>query len=113
MFTQENLEELFKKEKVTILNWDGPCYECKNETIVTAKLTENGIKISGGAVYSDDMETFHIKCSDCFKKDKVLNNYQPCEIYSRVVGYLRPIQQYNPGKLQEFYDRVDFNTPAL
>lgn len=25
-----------------------------------------------------------------------------CEIYSRVVGYLRPIDQWNPGKLAEF-----------
>lgn len=28
-----------------------------------------------------------------------------CEIYSRVVGYLRPVNQYNPGKVQEFKER--------
>lgn len=27
---------------------------------------------------------------------------EPCEIYSRVVGYLRPIGQWNKGKRQEF-----------
>ena len=27
------------------------------------------------------------------------------EIYSRIVGYLRPIQQWNPGKAAEFVDR--------
>ncbi len=27
------------------------------------------------------------------------------EIYSRIVGYLRPIQQWNPGKASEFEDR--------
>ena len=27
------------------------------------------------------------------------------EIYSRVVGYLRPVSQWNPGKQQEFKDR--------
>jgi len=27
---------------------------------------------------------------------------EPCEIYSRVVGYLRPVQQWNKGKQQEF-----------
>jgi len=28
-----------------------------------------------------------------------------CEIYSRVVGYMRPVSQWNPGKIQEFNDR--------
>lgn len=27
------------------------------------------------------------------------------EIYDRIVGYIRPINSYNPGKLNEFYDR--------
>lgn len=31
-----------------------------------------------------------------------------CEVYSRVVGYMRPITQWNPGKIQEFHDRKDF-----
>ena len=29
-----------------------------------------------------------------------------CEVYSRCVGYLRPISQWNPGKKQEFKDRT-------
>jgi ribonucleoside-triphosphate reductase len=35
----------------------------------------------------------------------------PCEIYSRVVGYYRPIDQWNPGKQAEFWDRVPYNIP--
>ncbi len=31
-----------------------------------------------------------------------------CEVYSRVVGYLRPIDQWNNGKQSEFSDRVTF-----
>jgi ribonucleoside-triphosphate reductase len=31
-----------------------------------------------------------------------------CEVYSRVVGYLRPTQQWNDGKQEEFKDRVTF-----
>ena len=31
-----------------------------------------------------------------------------CEIYSRVVGYLRPVSQWNEGKLAEFSDRKVF-----
>ncbi len=29
----------------------------------------------------------------------------PCEVYSRVVGYFRPVQSWNKGKQQEFNER--------
>lgn len=32
----------------------------------------------------------------------------PCEVYSRVVGYHRPIQNWNKGKQEEFRNRVTF-----
>lgn len=41
------------------------------------------------------------------EKDK-LKERKHCEIYSRVVGYLRPISQWNVGKLQEYKDRKVF-----
>jgi ribonucleoside-triphosphate reductase len=31
-----------------------------------------------------------------------------CEVYSRVVGYLRPVQQWNEGKQSEWKDRKTF-----
>jgi ribonucleoside-triphosphate reductase len=31
-----------------------------------------------------------------------------CEVYSRVCGYIRPIQQWNEGKAEEFKDRIEF-----
>jgi ribonucleoside-triphosphate reductase (formate) len=33
-----------------------------------------------------------------------------CEIYSRVVGYIRPVEQWNDGKQAEFKDRKLFST---
>jgi Oxygen-sensitive ribonucleoside-triphosphate reductase len=30
------------------------------------------------------------------------------EVYSRVVGYFRPVQQWNKGKQEEFKDRKEF-----
>jgi ribonucleoside-triphosphate reductase (formate) len=33
---------------------------------------------------------------------------QPCEVYSRIVGYLRPVQQFNSGKQQEFKERKEY-----
>jgi ribonucleoside-triphosphate reductase len=32
-----------------------------------------------------------------------------CEVWSRVVGYLRPVSQFNEGKQAEFHDRKEFN----
>ena len=31
-----------------------------------------------------------------------------CEVYTRVVGYYRPIKNWNKGKAEEFKDRVEF-----
>ena len=36
-----------------------------------------------------------------------------CEIYSRIVGYLRPLQQWNEGKVEEFKDRKKFKTNKI
>ena len=43
----------------------------------------------------------HFTCPKCLIE-------QPCEVYSRIVGYLRPVQQWNKGKQQEFKDRKEF-----
>jgi len=36
----------------------------------------------------------------------------PCEVYSRIVGYYRPIRSWNPGKQAEYLARemVDVGT---
>jgi anaerobic ribonucleoside-triphosphate reductase len=37
----------------------------------------------------------------------------PCEVYSRIVGYLRPVQNWNKGKRQEFEERQTFRVKAV
>ncbi len=37
----------------------------------------------------------------------------PVETYSRVVGYYRPVNQWNNGKRNEFEDRVHYKVPEL
>lgn len=32
----------------------------------------------------------------------------PVEVYSRVVGYFRPVNQWNKGKKEEFFERTTF-----
>lgn len=40
-------------------------------------------------------------------KGKVVSRTK-CEVYSRVVGYIRPVQQWNDGKQAEYADRKTF-----
>ena len=47
----------------------------------------------------------YVVCHDC---KTTLKRKRPCEVYSRVVGYIRPINQWNPGKKQEFKDRKEY-----
>ena len=35
----------------------------------------------------------------------------PCETYSRVVGYFRPVNQWNKGKRAEFDERKPYKIP--
>lgn len=37
---------------------------------------------------------------------------QRCEVYTRVMGYLRPCSHYNTGKKSEFYSRKCFTEQA-
>jgi ribonucleoside-triphosphate reductase len=36
-----------------------------------------------------------------------------CQVYSRVVGYFRPVQMWNVGKREEFKDRLEFDQKKL
>ena len=43
----------------------------------------------------------HTLCPKCVVEQK-------CEVYSRVVGYIRPVEQWNGAKQSEFADRKEF-----
>ncbi len=45
----------------------------------------------------------HLRCSQCGKET---------EIYSRIVGYFRPVQQWNEGKQEEFRERKEYKLKA-
>ncbi len=45
----------------------------------------------------------HFKCPDCGAD---------CEVYSRIVGYIRPVSQWNKGKQMEFHNRTPFDVEA-
>ena len=53
--------------------------------------------------------------SVCKKDGRMKGKVEKCpkcggetEIYSRIVGYLRPLNRWNPGKAEEFKERKTF-----
>ena len=47
------------------------------------------------------LEGEHKTCPKCVIEQK-------CEVYSRIVGYIRPVEQWNAGKSEEYKDRKEF-----
>lgn len=46
----------------------------------------------------------HFDAHDMLRDDE----RQPCEIWTRVMGYHRPVSSFNRGKQGEFYERQYF-----
>ena len=38
---------------------------------------------------------------------------QPCEVWTRVMGYHRPVSSFNIGKKGEHYERKHFQEPGV
>lgn len=74
------LKKIFSKHKMPYLTFSPTFSICPNHGYIAGE---------------------HFTCPKCIIE-------QPCEVYSRVVGYIRPIQQWHPGKQQEFKERVTF-----
>jgi len=107
--TKEDLQLFFNDSPSPNIEFCGTCHDCKNPVAVKAAMAEDGeVTVSDGALYypqtgatQGDKKLF-LKCAACFKQNPTLKDYQPCDVYSRVVGYLRPVSDWNEGKQDEF-----------
>lgn len=82
------------------------CHDCEKEIIIEGEELKNGFQL----VYDNNGKKIEVfKCADCYAKNKSLSNFQECEVYSRVVGYLRPVGQWHKGKKQEYGERKEYN----
>ena len=85
------------------------CYDCGGKIEIEGGEIKNGVR----AVYDKSGKKISIfKCDNCFAQNKGLENFQKCEVYSRVVGYLRPIGQWHVGKQREFEERKEYRACA-
>jgi anaerobic ribonucleoside-triphosphate reductase len=78
------------------------CHDCKKE-----------IGKGGKFMPYEAAGSSFVKCETCHNADPVLRNFQEAEVYSRIVGYIRPIKQWNKAKRQEFQDRMTFASAAV
>jgi len=90
-------------------NVDSLCHDCGQKLSINKGEIENGVFL----IYDNNGEKINIiKCNNCYSKNPSLTNFQECEVYSRVVGYIRPVQQWHKGKKQEYGERKEFTNPS-
>jgi hypothetical protein len=108
-----NFEDLKKDLEKGSRVYKGLCHNCGTEVIVKAELAEDGtITVAGGAVYKVKQQYARVelfyKCDACFMENRILEDYKECDVFSRVVGYLRPVKQWNKGKVAEWNMRKEY-----
>ena len=104
----DKIEKSFDEHKSDVLIWHADCHDCNTEVNFRAERKKDGIHLSGGAMYEPIDDEFFFKCPECFKNNPTLTRWQKNEIYSRCVGYMRPISSWNKGKQSEFKKRVPY-----
>ena len=82
------------------------CDLCKKELKLKGDELSNGFQLIYNIGGNKKVKIF--RCKECYEKDKTLSNFQECEVYTRVVGYLRPVKHFNVGKQQEYKERENF-----
>lgn len=77
--------------------------DCEKEFVINfERIAEDKIEIKNGVIAQKHNE-YMCKCPECFKKDNIFG--ADTEVYSRVVGYLRPVNSWNQAKKNEFHNR--------
>jgi hypothetical protein len=108
----EQLYKWFEKYQANELEFNGTCVSCGKDATTLVTMAPDGemtIEAHGGAAYiqDSDPQSLLMKCKECFEKEPCLRN--PCEVYTRIVGYYRPVKAWNNAKQAEFRMRKMFD----
>lgn len=108
MTTQDFLKSIIGKDEEIIMQ--GTCHDCKRKVEFYAFWQDGLVKttLPFWYIHSNIETQCFCKCEDCYIKEPLLTHFQEAEVWSRVVGYLRPIKAFNPGKKTEKAMRKDF-----
>jgi anaerobic ribonucleoside-triphosphate reductase len=75
------------------------CHDCKKELSFGEEFVRYEAAVEGKDA---------IKCKECYQASPVLKNFQPCDVYSRVVGFHTPTRRWNDAKAEEWKDRKTY-----
>jgi anaerobic ribonucleoside-triphosphate reductase len=101
----QNINYIFMVNVKNVQNSKFSCFDCQKEIKIKNDNITNGVICT----YEHSGQKIQVlKCHACYKKNKSLTNFQNCEVYSRVVGYLRPVKQWNEGKQVEYMARKEY-----
>lgn len=92
-----------EKSNLLIIEKEGSCE--KQEFEIVGKNSENELKSLIEPVEVPESE----EKKECVREEKRTK----CEVYSRVVGYFRPVTQWNEGKQAEWKDRKMFKISPI
>jgi len=104
--TQAYIKGLLGKDRSMVLK--GKCHDCHADVSIGISLDSNKRVVADGPFWHIEGVGDFTKCLGCFEKDDTLRNFRPCEVFTRVVGYMRPVSQFNLGKKEEYKERVSF-----
>lgn len=105
-----NAKNVKLKKRKSQAEKNNTCHDCGCLIKFKGDQIENGHHL----VYQVDGNKIGIlKCKKCYQKNPALTNFRSCEVYSRVVGYLRPVQQWNDGKQLEYKKRKEYKIKKL
>jgi len=97
--------KMIKNEKDNLF-----CYDCKKEIKLNGEELVDAVLLG----YKDGLDDYRvIKCKACYEKHPELANFRKCEVYSRIVGYIRPVNQWNDGKQAEYADRKEYKITEI
>lgn len=108
--TKQELSNMIGNNQFATILFD--CYDCKESgSIHVERTSATELNISGGALFKPPQNwqpetNLLAKCQVCFDKEPT---FKPeTEVYSRCVGYLRPVKNWNKAKKGEFALRKTF-----
>ena len=91
------------------------CDHCGEEFIaILTRVSETELEISGAVIgvrkaESNFSDRYVFRCPGCYESDQ--NFGTECDIYSRVVGFYRPVKYWNKGKQAEYKERIVYDMP--
>ena len=108
--TGQELSDLMADNQRLVV--EGICYDCQCPVTIRAeRISSTEIAVTGGALFKPpDLwqmdDPYLCKCDACYEQAPMFG--RPTMVYSRVVGYMRPVSAWNGAKQSEFKLRKTF-----